>query len=127
MDAPAEGPLGILRLCRPVGKQSVDVDWIELKAAGRPKRREFWSSQRHDGRAWCFHLNETHPPSQRHADTLEAKAGRENSGATSQNKIEKSCCVRAHQRRIRVNLRTLRTLRRRTHGNVAGRETVKLL
>jgi len=37
----AEGPLGILRVYLPAQRQTVDVDWIELQAAGRTKRWEF--------------------------------------------------------------------------------------
>jgi arylsulfatase A-like enzyme len=38
---PAAGPLGILRLYLPAQGQTVEVDWIELQAAGRTKRWDF--------------------------------------------------------------------------------------
>ena len=38
---PASGPLGILRLYLPAQQQPVDVDWVELTAAGKLKRWEF--------------------------------------------------------------------------------------
>jgi arylsulfatase A-like enzyme len=41
VNIPAEGPLGILRIHLPAQKQPVEIDWIELKAAGKPKRWEF--------------------------------------------------------------------------------------
>ncbi len=41
VDVPAEGAIGILRVHLPAQKQAVEIDWIELKAAGKPKRWEF--------------------------------------------------------------------------------------
>lgn len=41
VDLPAKGPLGILRVYLPAQKQPVEIDWIELKAAGKPKRWNF--------------------------------------------------------------------------------------
>lgn len=41
IDVPAEGAIGILRVHLPAQKQAVEIDWIELKAAGKPKRWEF--------------------------------------------------------------------------------------
>lgn len=38
---PASGPLGIVRLYLPAQKQPVEVDWVELKSEGKPKRWEF--------------------------------------------------------------------------------------
>lgn len=38
---PTAGPLGIVRLYLPAQQQSVDVDWVELKAADKSKRWEF--------------------------------------------------------------------------------------
>ena len=38
---PATGPLGIVRLYVPAQEQSVEIDWIELKGSGAPKRWEF--------------------------------------------------------------------------------------
>ena len=37
----AEGPLGILRVYLLAQRQTVDVDWIEIRAADRTKRWEF--------------------------------------------------------------------------------------
>ena len=37
----AEGRLGILRVYLPAQQQPVEVDWLELKAAAKPKRWEF--------------------------------------------------------------------------------------
>lgn len=37
----ADGPLGILRVYLPAQKQTVNVDWIGLEAAGKSKRWEF--------------------------------------------------------------------------------------
>jgi hypothetical protein len=33
--------LGIVRVYLPAQKQPVEVDWIELKAAGQPRRWDF--------------------------------------------------------------------------------------
>jgi hypothetical protein len=41
VDVPAKGPLGILRVYLPAQKQSVEIDWIELKASGKPRRWNF--------------------------------------------------------------------------------------
>lgn len=41
LNMPATGPLGIVRLILPAQKLPVDVDWIELKPEGKPKRWEF--------------------------------------------------------------------------------------
>jgi arylsulfatase A-like enzyme len=41
VNVPAQGPLGILRVYLPAQKQPVEIDWIELKAAGKPKRWSF--------------------------------------------------------------------------------------
>jgi arylsulfatase A-like enzyme len=41
VNLPAQGPLGILRLYLPAHQQAVDVDWIELKGAGQPRRWNF--------------------------------------------------------------------------------------
>ena len=41
INIPAEGRIGILRVYVPAQKQSVDVDWIELKAMGKPRRWEY--------------------------------------------------------------------------------------
>jgi len=41
VDAPAQGPLGILRVYLPAQKQPVELDWIELKANGTLRRWEF--------------------------------------------------------------------------------------
>ena len=38
---PAEGPLGILRVYLPAQKQPVEIEWIELKSTGKPKRWKF--------------------------------------------------------------------------------------
>ncbi len=38
---PADGPLGILRVYLPAQKQTVEIDWIELKSTGKPKRWNF--------------------------------------------------------------------------------------
>ena len=38
---PATGPLGILRVYLPAQKQTVEIDWIELKGTGALKRWEF--------------------------------------------------------------------------------------
>jgi hypothetical protein len=38
---PAEGPLGIVRLYLPAATQPVEVDWIELRASGKPTRWGF--------------------------------------------------------------------------------------
>lgn len=38
---PAEGPIGILRIYLPAQKQPVEIDWIEIKAAGNPRRWDF--------------------------------------------------------------------------------------
>lgn len=38
---PATGPLGILRLYLPAQKQPVEVDWVELKPEGKPRRWNF--------------------------------------------------------------------------------------
>ncbi len=41
VDLPAQGPLGILRLYLPAHQQPVEVDWIELKGVGQPRRWNF--------------------------------------------------------------------------------------
>lgn len=41
VDVPAQGSLGILRVYLPAQKQPVELDWIELKANGTPRRWEF--------------------------------------------------------------------------------------
>ncbi len=41
VDIKADGPLGILRIYLPAQKQTVDVDWIELKSGDKTKRWEF--------------------------------------------------------------------------------------
>jgi arylsulfatase A-like enzyme len=41
VNVPAEGPLGIFRVYLPAQEQPVDVDWIEIKGAGKAKRWEF--------------------------------------------------------------------------------------
>ncbi len=41
VELPAEGPLGIVRLYLPASAQPVEIDWIELKGAGAPKRWDF--------------------------------------------------------------------------------------
>ncbi|MBI5758967.1 MAG: sulfatase [Planctomycetales bacterium] len=41
IEVPAAGALGILRVYVPAQKQAVEIDWIELKSAGKPKRWEF--------------------------------------------------------------------------------------
>jgi arylsulfatase A-like enzyme len=41
VNLPAQGPLGTLRLYLPAHQQPVDVDWIELKGAGQPRRWNF--------------------------------------------------------------------------------------
>lgn len=41
IDVPAEGPIGILRVYVPAQKQPVELDWIELKPNGKPRRWEF--------------------------------------------------------------------------------------
>ncbi len=41
VDITATGRLGIVRLYLPATKQPVEIDWIELKGAGKPKRWEF--------------------------------------------------------------------------------------
>ena len=38
---PAKGPLGILRVHLPTQKESVEITWIELKGATRPRRWDF--------------------------------------------------------------------------------------
>lgn len=38
---PAEGPLGILRIYLPAQQQPVEVDWVELKGTGKPRRWDF--------------------------------------------------------------------------------------
>jgi len=38
---PAAGQIGILRVYLPAQQQSVDIDWIELKAAGKPRKWDF--------------------------------------------------------------------------------------
>ena len=38
---PANGPLGILRFYLPAQPQPLEIDWIELKATGKPKRWDF--------------------------------------------------------------------------------------
>ncbi|MCH5374052.1 MAG: hypothetical protein JJ992_08750, partial [Planctomycetes bacterium] len=37
----AQGPLGIVRIYLPAQKQAVEVDWIELRGAGKPRRWDF--------------------------------------------------------------------------------------
>jgi arylsulfatase A-like enzyme len=41
VNVPAQGPLGILRVYLPAQKQAVEIDWIELKADGKPRRWNF--------------------------------------------------------------------------------------
>ncbi len=41
VDLPATGPIGILRVYLPAQKQPVEIDWIELTAAGKPRRWNF--------------------------------------------------------------------------------------
>lgn len=41
VNVPAKGPLGILRVYLPAQKQPVEIDWIELKVAGKPRRWNF--------------------------------------------------------------------------------------
>ena len=41
VNIPTTGPLGIVRLYLPAQKQQVEVDWIELQGAGKPRRWEF--------------------------------------------------------------------------------------
>ncbi len=41
VNVPADGAIGILRIYLPAQKQAVDIDWIEMKAAGKPRRWEF--------------------------------------------------------------------------------------
>jgi hypothetical protein len=41
VDLPADAKIGILRVYLPAQKQSVEIDWIELKMAGKSKRWDF--------------------------------------------------------------------------------------
>lgn len=41
VDVPVSGRLGILRIHLPAREQSVEIDWIELKGAGKPRRWDF--------------------------------------------------------------------------------------
>lgn len=41
IEVPAQGPLGIVRVCLPAQKQPVEIDWIELTTGGKPRRWNF--------------------------------------------------------------------------------------
>ncbi len=41
IEVPAQGPLGIVRLYLPAQAQPVELDWVEIKTGGKPKRWEF--------------------------------------------------------------------------------------
>jgi hypothetical protein len=41
VELPVKGPLGIVRLHLPATKQAVEIDWIEITAAGKPRRTTF--------------------------------------------------------------------------------------
>lgn len=41
IELPAKGPLGIVRVYLPAQTQPVEVDWIEIKSKGKPKRWDF--------------------------------------------------------------------------------------
>jgi hypothetical protein len=40
-ELPIKGPLGIVRLHLPATRQAVEIDWIEITAAGKPRRTTF--------------------------------------------------------------------------------------
>lgn len=41
VNLPADHKIGIFRVYVPAQKQSVEIDWIELKMSGKPKRWDF--------------------------------------------------------------------------------------
>ena len=41
VELPVKGPLGIVRLHLPATKQAVEIDWVEITAAGKPRRTTF--------------------------------------------------------------------------------------
>ena len=41
VNVPADGPIGILRVYLPAQRQPVEIDWIELRATGKPRRWSF--------------------------------------------------------------------------------------